>query len=292
MTEKQGRKMATAISTTKTNSVFHKYWVILSTRTQEDMAYRANYVFGAIFRFLPLVTTIFLWYAVYEARKTGGTDLSINGMSYEDMIAYYALMYVARGFSSVPGTMTDISKDIKDGLLNRYLIKPINYLWYQVMYRLAHKLVFWYVALFTFPPIFFLMRQYFSHRPTLWEWVAFVCSLVIAFAIGILFCSIIGMLAFWFLEISTFLFVVMMLEFFLSGHLIPLNILPAWLQPFLTWSPFGYEGYWPCVILMGKVPQNDLPGLLAVGVGWVLIFYVISRVVWKMGLKRYSAVGG
>ena len=50
-------------------SPFHKYWVILSTRTQEDMAYRSNYVFGAIFRFLPLVTTIFLWYAIYQTRK-------------------------------------------------------------------------------------------------------------------------------------------------------------------------------------------------------------------------------
>jgi ABC-2 type transport system permease protein len=256
------------------------------------MAYRANYIFGAVFRFLPLVTTIFLWYAVYKARQTGGASPSIRGMNYEDMIAYYALMYVARGFSSVPGTMTDISKDIKDGLLNRYLIKPINYLWYQVMYRLAHKLVFWYVALFTFPPIFFLMRHYFSHTPTLLEWGAFVVSLVIAFCIGMLFCSIIGMLAFWFLEISTFLFVVMMLEFFMSGHLIPLNILPAYLQPVLTLSPFGYEGYWPCVILMGKVPADHLAGLLGIGILWIGVFYLISRVMWKAGLKRYSAVGG
>lgn len=273
-------------------SPFHKYWVILSTRTQEDMAYRANYVFGAIFRFLPLVTTIFLWYAIYEGRKAGGAMPNINGMSYEDMIAYYALMFIARGFSSVPGTMTDISKDIKDGTLNRYLIKPISYFWYQVMYRLAHKLVFWYVALFTFPPIFFLMRNYFSHTPTLYEWGAFVVSLFIAFCIGITFCSMIGMLAFWFLEISTFLFVVMMIEFFLSGHLIPLNILPAPMQPFLGLSPFGYEGYWPCVILMGKVPQDQLPRLLGIGFLWVGVFYGISQLMWKAGLKRYSAVGG
>lgn len=256
------------------------------------MAYRANYIFGAVFRFLPLVTSIFLWYAVYQNRQASGASSSIRGMSYEDMIAYYTLMFIARGFSSVPGTMTDISKDIKDGLLNRYLIRPISYFWYQVMYRLAHKLVFWYVALFTFPPIFFLMRHFFSHTPTLWEWLSFVASLFIAFSIGMIFCSIIGLLAFWFLEISTFLFVVMMIEFFLSGHLIPLNLLPASMQPFLMWSPFGYEGYWPCVILMGKVPQEQLLQLLGIGFLWVGIFYAISQWMWKMGLKRYSAVGG
>lgn len=287
--------MNSSNSTTITapKSPFHKYWIILSTRTQEDMVYRANYVFGAIFRFLPLVTTIFLWYAVYQARKAGGGPVNIQGMSYEDMIAYYAYMYIARGFSSVPGTMTDISKDIKDGLLNRYLIRPMDYLWYQVMYRLAHKLVFWYIAALTFPFVFiFFLRGYFSHVPTLWELGAFVVSLFIAFCIGMLFCFMIGLLAFWFLEISTFLFVVMMIEFFLSGHLIPLNILPASMQPFLQWSPFGYEGYWPCVILMGKVPQDHLLGLLGIGFMWILIFYGLSKVMWHFGLKRYSAVGG
>lgn len=274
------------------NPPWHKYWVILSTRTQEDMSYRANYVFGAIFRFLPLVTTIFLWYAVYKSREAGGVEPVISGMTFGDMVAYNAFIYIARGFSSMPGTMTDISTDIKDGLLNRYLIKPLSYLGYQVMYRLAHKLVFWYVALFTFPPVFYMMRHQFAHHPTAWEWTAFVLSLVIAFSIGILFCFMVGTLAFWFLQISGFLFVVMMLEFFMSGQLIPLNILPQGLQPFLLHSPFSYEGYWPCIILMGKVPQDQLAGLLGVGVLWAGVFYVMSRVLWYFGLKRYSAVGG
>ncbi len=283
--------MTTAAPTAQNRSPLHKYWVILSTRTQEDMTYRFNYVFGAIFRFLPLVTMIFLWYAVYMGRNMA----PINGMSFKDMIVYNALMYIARGFSSVPGTMNDISKDIKDGLLNRYLIKPMDYFGYQVMYRLAHKLVFWYIALLTFPFVFWFMSasgHYFTHWPTLWEALAFLASLVIAFCVGIQFCFMIGNLAFWFLEISTFLFVVMMLEFFLSGQLIPLNILPQWMHQFLFLSPFSYEGYWPCVILMGKVPQDQLLPVLGRGVLWVGVFYAAVRVMWRMGLKRYSAVGG
>src|SRR5581483_2841059 len=99
-------------------------------------------------------------------------------------------------------------------------------------------------------------------------------------------------LAFWFLELSGFLFVIMMTEFFLSGHLVPLNILPVSMQPFLLHSPFGYEGYWPCAILMGKVPAEQMPQVLGLGVLWVLVFYAISQLMWKAGLKRYSAVGG
>jgi ABC-2 type transport system permease protein len=282
-------------NTIQPKSPFHKYWVILSTRTQEDMVYRANYVFGAVFRFLPLVTMIFLWYAVYTGREAAGLPPIIGGMSYKDMIVYNTLMYIARGFSSVPGTMSDISKDIKDGLLNRYLIKPMDYFGYQVMYRLAHKLVFWYIAFLTFPFVFWFMSvsgHYFTHWPTLWEWLAFVVSLFIAFCVGIQFCFVIGTLAFWFLEISTFLFVVMMLEFFMSGQLIPLNILPQAMHHVLFLSPFGYEGYWPCMILMGKVPQDRLLPVLGRGFLWIGIFYGIVQVMWRAGLKRYSAVGG
>jgi ABC-2 type transport system permease protein len=284
--------MTTSASATESHSPFRKYWVILTTRTQEDMSYRMNYLFGAVFRFLPLVTTIFLWYAIYQSRLTGGISASIEGMSYEDMVAYYAIMYIARGFSSMPGASRDISVDIKDGLLNRYLVRPMSYLWYQVMYRMAHKLVFWYVAIFTFPPIFFLMRHYFSHSPSFWEWAAFVVSLFVAFWIGMLFCFLVGTLAFWFQEISTFLFVIMTIEFFLSGHLIPLNMLPAAFQPLFLFSPFGYEGYWPCMILLGKVPTNQLAQLLGIGFLWIGVFYGLCRWMWKQGLKRYSAVGG
>jgi ABC-2 type transport system permease protein len=272
----------------KRGSGWKKYWTVLSTRTQEDMAYRVNYVLGALFRFLPLVTTIFLWKAVFS---TSGTS-TIQGMGYGDLVAYYALMFVARGFSSMPGMTRDISIDIKDGLLNKYLIKPMSYLWYQVMYRLAHKVVFWMAAVVTFPPIFWFLRDYFVHRPTVLEWAAFLFSLLIAFWVGVLFSFLVGLLAFWFLEISTFLFVIMTIEFFLSGHMIPLNLLPSSLQPFLRLMPFGYEGYWPCMILLGKVSPAEMPQVLGVGVIWALLFYVLSLWVWKAGLKRYSAVGG
>jgi len=269
-----------------------KYWVILSTRTQEDMAYRVNYVVGAIFRFLPLVTTLYLWMAVYKSRGETGGGTEIAGWTLGNMVSYYAFVYIARGFSSMPGMTRDICVDIKDGALNRYLVKPMSYFWYQVVYRLAHKLVFWLVALFTFPPIFWFIREAFTHRPSVLEVAAFVASLFIAFSIGICFNFLIGLLAFWFTEISTFLFVIMVMEFFLSGHLIPLNLLPAAAQPFLNYLPFAFEAYWPCTILMGKVPAGELGGLLGLGLAWAVSLFLACLVVWRLGVKRYSAVGG
>ncbi len=268
-----------------------KYWVILSTRTQEAMAYRTNYMVGALFRFLPLLTTIYLWYAGFNSPGYFGSG-RMGNMSLPDIVSYYAIMFVARGFSSMPGMTRDISIDIKDGLLNRYLIRPISYFWYQTMYRLAHKLIFWLAALITFPPVFYLIREYLKHSPTMLEWVGFFISLVIAFWTGVLVSFLIGCLAFWFLEISTFLFVIMTIEFFLSGHLIPLNLMPSVIVKYVQWLPFSYEGYWPCMILIGKVPAEQMGTVLGVGFLWVGIFFVLVKLCWKWGIQRYSAVGG
>ncbi len=269
---------------------WRKYGVILATRAQEDMAYRVNYVVGALFRFLPLVTSIYLWKAVFDGGP--GQQGAIAGMTYADTIAYYALVFISRGFSSMPGMTHDVPVDIKDGLLNRYLVQPLDYFGYQVSYRLAHKLVFWMVAAVTFPPVFFLIRDCFTHTPTPVEWAAFLLSLGFAFIIGVCFSFMVGCLGFWFLEVSTFLYVIMTIEFFLSGHLLPLNFLPEWMFRCVVYLPFSYEAYWPCAILLGKVPPGDLGVVLAVGAFWALGFLLLCRLVWRRGLRRYAAVGG
>jgi ABC-2 type transport system permease protein len=271
-------------------SSWRKYRVILSTRTQEDMAYRVNYAVGALFRFLPLVTSIYLWQAVFAGGP--GANGRIVGMSYGDTIAYYALIFISRGFSSMPGMTRDVATDIKDGVLNRYLVQPLDYFWYQVSYRLAHKTVFWLVAVVTFPPVFWLIRDCFTHVPTAMEWAAFLFSLFLAFTIGVCFSFLVGCLGFWFLEISTFLFVIMTLEFFLSGHLLPLNFLPGWMYQIASYLPFAYEAYWPCAILLGKVPPGEMATLMGIGCAWALLLFLLCRWVWAAGLRRYSAVGG
>ncbi len=42
-------------------------WTILTTCIEERLAYRADFVFGTLVRFLPTVTQIFLWGAIFSA---------------------------------------------------------------------------------------------------------------------------------------------------------------------------------------------------------------------------------
>jgi ABC-2 type transport system permease protein len=102
----------------------------------------------------------------------------------------------------------------------------------------------------------------------------------------------IAMLSFWILEISTVVFILYSFEYFLSGHVFPLDIMPAWLQGFLHWSPFTYELFFPAQIAMERVRGGAICEGLAIQAGWLCFFGILARVMWKRGLRRYQAFGG
>jgi ABC-2 type transport system permease protein len=76
---------------------------------------------------------------------------------------------------------------------------------------------------------------------------------------------------------------------FLSGYLAPLTLFPAPVRHLAEWTPFPYLIYMPARILMGQ-PTAVLRGL-TISAAWAVLFFVIYRVLWRAGLKRYSGMG-
>src|SRR5512140_500573 len=91
------------------------WWTILRISIEERLVYRGDFALGTLMRFLPLVTQIFLWAAVFEAMRAAGEKTDVAGYSYRNMIAYYLLTMLSRAFSSMPGLASGIARDIRDG---------------------------------------------------------------------------------------------------------------------------------------------------------------------------------
>jgi ABC-2 type transport system permease protein len=123
-------------------------------------------------------------------------------------------------------------------------------------------------------------------------WVAFALSVTMAGLLQFFLAYALAMLAFWILEISTVVFILYSFEYFLSGQIFPLDIMPAWLQGFVRWSPFTYELFFPVQIYMERVHGFALWRGLAVQAGWVTAMWMIATMMWRRGVSRYQAVGG
>lgn len=265
-----------------------KYFKIFRASLVERMTYRGDFLFGTILRFLPMVTTILLWQAIFE----GSGQTSMAGFKYREMIAYLLLTNISRMFSSMPGLAGGIARDIREGTLKRYMIQPVDLIGYLLSYRAAHKVAYIFMSFIPYAILFYICRGYFDGFPDAATMAAYSVSLLLAFMVGFFFEACVGMVGFWFLEVTSLLYIVMTLNFFISGHMLPLDLLPQPWSTILKVLPFQYMAYFPAVVFLGKVRGWTLVVHLLGQFLWALVFMFLARGLYRRGLVRYSAYGG
>jgi ABC-2 type transport system permease protein len=272
------------------------WWTILRICLEERLVYRGDFWLGTLMRFLPIVTQIFLWGAVFEGMRAGGASqgdqAQIAGYGYHDFVAYYLLTMVSRAFSSMPGLAGGIALQIRNGEIKKYLIQPVDLTGFLFLMRLAHKFVYYGVAFLPFALVFYLCRGYFQGWPPADVMLAYVISLILAFMLGFFLEATIGMIGFWFLEVSSLLFVYMLFNFFFSGHMFPLDMLPQPWKTVVQVIPLQYLAYFPAAVFLQKVSGPALWTGIAIQAAWVVFFMVACRVTYWRGVKRYSGYGG
>jgi ABC-2 type transport system permease protein len=265
------------------------WWTILRIALAERLVYRGDFALGTLMRFLPIVTQIFLWFAVFQAR---GPDRPVGGYYYEDFVAYYLLTMIARAFSSMPGLASGIAAQIRSGEIKKFLIQPVDLIGFLLLGRVAHKLAYYTVAILPFAFVFFLCRDYFPGWPSLMTLAAGVLSLILCFLLGYFLEACMGLIGFWWLEVSSLLFVYMLFSFFLSGHMFPLDMLPQPWHNLVELTPLMYLAYFPAAVLLGKIQGQALVQGLMIEAAWVVVFILLSRILLHYGTRRYSAFGG
>src|SRR5262245_9719749 len=167
--------------------VLRKYLNIFRASLVERMTYRGDFLLGTILRFLPVMTTILLWEAVFAGRAAGQgvavADVDIANFKLREMIAYLLLIHISRMFSSMPGLAGGISRDIKDGSLKKYLVQPLDMIGYLVSYRAAHKVAYIATSALPYAGLFLVCAGYFDGFPDPLTFLGYVVSRLLASAI-------------------------------------------------------------------------------------------------------------
>jgi ABC-2 type transport system permease protein len=269
-------------------TVLRKYLNIFRASLVERMAYRSDFLLGTVLRFLPVLTTILLWEAVFA----GSGQKELAGFSRRQMIAYLLLIHISRMFSSMPGLAGGISRDIRAGTLKKYLVQPLDMIGYLLSYRAAHKAAYITTSFLPYAGLFAFCSGYFDGFPDALTLAAYLLSLLLSFLIGFFFDVCIGMIGFWVLEITSLLWIVTTLNYFISGQMFPLDLLPGWFQTVLRALPFQYLAYFPAVVFLGKRQGQELVRELLAEAAWALALVLLARWLYHRGLRRYSAFGG
>lgn len=266
-----------------------KYWHVFNVGIQNNLTYRVNFLARSLFGLIPLTAVILLWRTIY-AGKSDGTTIATYTLA--QMISYYLLVTLVDAFTAVNEDDWQIAADIRDGNISQFLLKPMDYLWFRFWLFISGRLTYIAVAAIPLALFFFWLRDYFVLPADLPTFITFLFSLALTALLQFFISYAMAMLAFWMMEISTFIFIVYAFEYIASGHLFPLNILPPQLEKALYLTPFPYQLYFPVGIYMGKIQGAELIRGLAMQLGWVTLAYCVARIAWQRGIRKYAAAGG
>jgi len=267
-----------------------KYLHIINIGMQNNLAYRVNFLARALFGLIPLLAMLYLWRTIYEGK--GGSDGLIGGYTLAEMISYYLIVQIVDALTAVNEDDWAIAADIKDGNISQFLLKPVDYLWYRLCLFISGRITYLGVAAIPLGLFILWFHTYFVLPSSGTQFGFFAVSIILTGLLQFFTSYAMAMLAFWVLEVSTFIFILFAFEYLASGHLFPLDILPAWLQQAMFYTPFPYQLYFPVSIYMGKSTGTALWLGLLMQCLWVLAAYSAARLAWTRGIRKYSAVGG
>jgi ABC-2 type transport system permease protein len=242
------------------------------------LEYRAELLFWVLAGSLPLIL-MGIWMEAAQGGQFGLTPV--------ELARYFLTVFLVRQFTMV-WVIWDFEREVLQGQLSTRLLQPIDPVWHYVAGHFSERFARLPFAIALVGLFFFLYPQAFW-IPSLWRILLFGVAIAIAFAMRFLIQYTFAMFAFWIeraVAIEQFWFLIYL---FLSGIIAPLELFPPEVREIVLWTPFPYIIHFPAAILVG-LPVDIARGFLAI-LGWVVIFFLLNRWLWKKGLKHYSGMG-
>ncbi len=260
------------------------YRVKLKTDLAIEMQYRGAMLIWLIGAVLEPLVFLAVWSAAAAAQ--GG---AIDGLTSHDFAAYFIASLVVNQLT-FSWVMWEFEHYIREGELAADLLRPIHPIHQDICENWAHKLLTMTVVI----PAVILLSLVFepAWHFEAWSLLAFLPALLFAFALRFLFDWTLALIAFWTTRTASANQLAQTVFLFFSGRLAPLSLFPPVLVTISFILPFRWMLAFPIELILGQLtPAQALWGM-AIQLGWIAAILLLMRFVWRVAIRRFSAVGG
>lgn len=257
----------------------------ISVQLQQKLLHREFWIQLFLERILPLAIPLLAWMSIFEYAQRD----SLAGWAENEMVAYYVLVFLIGMFTDIQFHY-EMSTMIHMGTLSQWLIRPLTFLetaLSHIVARIVLLLIPGLTAIILCSLLFPSILSALTFASLFNGILVLPLSLVLFGLLSVL----VGMFSFWIIRTdSIFALLVLILEFF-GGRLLPLDLLPSWLERISRFLPlrFGIAG--PVEAILHPMNTPLLPLLLGQGL-WCLFLFGTVLLLWGAGMRRYDAVGG
>ena len=260
------------------------YLYIAKTKVLSALAYRFDVISEILIQCLVVIATSFFWMAAYGERQ------SAMGVSLEQMLTY-SIMSAALSCLLTVNVEDRIIRSVRKGSVALDMLKPVDMFG---MY-LAEDVGAITISLCQKALPLLIIASVLIKVPapsSALYFLFFLFSVIISFLICWLISACYAMLSFYVISMGPLHQTKNVLIRILSGSIIPLWFFPEGLQAVFKYLPFVYIYQLPLSIYIGKLELSDIFMQMGLQIIWLLILYVIYKMIKRKVLSNVLIQGG
>jgi ABC-2 type transport system permease protein len=261
-----------------------RYLAVCLTAMQEATAYRFTAVFVVMLGFFWAFILYFLWEAAFTDTAT------IGGYTWPEMRTY---IVVAFGINSLIGwnVAGPMQEAVRSGDIVLEMVRPLNYCGAQIARYLGYSTVEGAVALglTVLIGVIFLGLQ---PPASPLSGALFVVALAGGFLTRALFLFLCSLLTFWVLSTAGIMWAQQAVTLVLSGAIVPVTLMPWWLQGVSNVLPLRGIVATPLAIYLGKATGPEMLGLVGLQIAWLVVLWLVADRTWRRAFRAVEIQGG
>ncbi len=251
-------------------------WTFFRVNVMGELAYRVNFFVQLFESVLELGTAIAGLAVIFSYTS------NLGGWKPDEVLALVGVFFLVGGAIRmvIQPSLEQLIESVRDGTLDFTLAKPVDA---QLMVSIQ-KLDLWkLVDVGLGAGVLAVALVRIGEHVGTWEAVAFAATLVAGGVIVYSFWTILATTAFWFVRVENIL--VIFQSMYEAGRW-PVSIYPGWLRFALTFIvPVAFAVTVPAQALAGKLSVRTLAGAVTLAVG----LFILARLFWRRGLRRYAS---
>ncbi|HLU30723.1 MAG TPA: ABC-2 family transporter protein [Acidimicrobiia bacterium] len=249
---------------------------------QRQAQYRGAAFISILGFLIEPVVYLIVWRTVAEASGP------VGGYGVDEFTSYYIVWTLVRVFNLAlaPGAW---DWWVRTGRISNDLLHPVTP-YHRQLAGMAGAKVVWIIV--WIPVALFLVLLFRPDlSPTPLEMVTFFIAAWAGYVVRFNVLWILGLVSFWTTRAQALVEVVVAMELLLSGRLVPMAVMPQWVQTISAWLPFQWTFLFPIEILIGQRSVSEIWSGLGIQLLWIGITGTGIVLVWRAALRKFTAVG-
>jgi len=254
---------------------------LLRVGVAETVAYRAEFLVWILTMTMPLVM-LGLWRSVAD-------EAPFQHYHAKDFVAYYLANLIVRNLTS-SWVAWQMSEEIRMGTMSMRLLRPIHPM---IAFGAAHLAAVPFRSVMALPiAIVLLVSSGADALTTDPAQLALVLpSVVLAWLITFAISYTLGCFAFWLTQSGAIVNLYFGAFSVLSGYLIPLDLMPGWIARAASYTPFPSMLSTPVRLITRDLSGEQIATLMGTQLAWAAGTVALALTVWRIGVRRFEAVG-